>query len=347
VQICTENIVLSGKFAHYCIMNRPSEDEMIARWFAPLAGPGGLGLRDDAALIQPPPGHEIVVTVDALIAGVHFFADDPPASIAIKALGVNLSDLAAKGAKPLGFVLTLALQTDWIPQWIQGFSSGLATVISMHNCQLLGGDTVATSGPLSLSITAFGTVPTGRMVKRFSAQPGDVLFVSGTIGDAALGLRLRLDQAAAWAQSLKPDQRAHLADRYLHPQPRTDLRSALLDHASAAMDVSDGLVGDLRKMMRSSGTGADIDLDTIPVSDATRAAIMADAALSEVAYTGGDDYEVLCAIPAAVAQSFQKAAAQAGIAVSPIGWVTGAGQPVRFLINGSAHHFKQGSYSHF
>ena len=170
-----------------------SEDDLIARYFAPIAGPGGLRLRDDAALVEETPGREQVVTTDALVAGVHFFADDPPRSIARKALGVNLSDLAAKGATPQGFVLTLALPDGWTNDWLAEFASGLGAEATAYGCPLLGGDTVRTPGPLMLSVTALGTVPRGRMVRRTGARPGDRLFVTGSIGDAALGLRLRLD----------------------------------------------------------------------------------------------------------------------------------------------------------
>ena len=168
--------------------DRPSEDDLIARYFAPIAGAGGLGLRDDAARIAPPAGCEIVLTVDGLVAGVHFFADDPPAAIARKALRVNLSDLAAKGATPLGFLLTLVLPRDWKPDWLELFAKGLGEDAAAFACPLLGGDTVSTPGPLTLSITTLGSVPAGRMVPRDGARAGDALYVSGTIGDAALGL---------------------------------------------------------------------------------------------------------------------------------------------------------------
>ena len=168
--------------------DRPSEDDLIARYFAPLAGAAGLALKDDAALMTPPKGSDLVLTVDALVAGVHFFADDPPDAIARKALRVNLSDLAAKGARPLGFLLALALPADWTADWLGGFAKGLGADGELYDCPLLGGDTVKTPGPLTLSITAFGAVRSGRMPARTGARPGDLLYVSGTIGDAALGL---------------------------------------------------------------------------------------------------------------------------------------------------------------
>lgn len=217
-------------------MSPPSEDDLIATYFAPMAGEGALGLRDDAALFRIEPGQDLVVTADAVVGGVHFFLDDPADSIAVKALGVNLSDLAAKGARPIGFVMTLALPTDWSPAWLRAYSDGLACVSADHACPLLGGDTVRTPGPVSISITAFGSVPGGRMVRRTTAQAGDRLYVSGTIGDAALGLKLRVDPAAYAA--LPEAHRTTLVDRYLHPQPRTNLAPVLLAHAHGGMDVS-------------------------------------------------------------------------------------------------------------
>ena len=329
--------------------DRPSEDDLIARYFAPLAGEGGLGLRDDAALIAAPAGCEIVLTVDGLVAGVHFFADDPPAAIAKKALRVNLSDLAAKGATPLGFLLTLALPRDWKPDWLELFAKGLGEDAASFACPLLGGDTVSTSGPLMLSITALGSVPTGRMVPRDGARVGDALYVSGTIGDAALGLRVRAAGLPAHGEPAGPGSgAAFLLDRYLVPQPRSALAAALRDHASGAMDVSDGLVGDLTKMMRVSGASAEVDIDRVPLSEAARATIAGDARLIEAALTGGDDYEILASVPPGIAEAFEAAAANAGVPVARIGTVTGGqGAPTFRDVRGAPMSFARGSYSHF
>ena len=237
------------------LSSHPSEDELIALFFAPLAGEGGLGLKDDAALLRPAPGHDLVLTVDGIAAGVHFLPGDPPASLARKALGVNLSDLAAKGAEPAGFLLTLALPDDWTEAWLADFSHGLGQAAAASRCPLLGGDTVRANGPLWISVTALGQVAAGRMVPRGGARPGDRLCVTGTIGDAALGLALRAADPPAWAARLSREERDHLADRYLHPRPRLAVAAALRAHASAAMDVSDGLAGDLAKMMRAGGAG--------------------------------------------------------------------------------------------
>lgn len=302
-------------------MPRLTEDELIARFFAPLAGFAGLGLADDAACLAPPPGHELVLTTDMLVAGVHFFADDPAESIARKALRVNLSDLAAKAAEPLGFLLSLALQQDWTETWLAGFTAGLADDAKTYGCPLLGGDTVKIAGPLVLSITAVGAVPQGTMVPRPGVADGDVLYVTGTIGDAALGLRLWGAESAERARidRLGAAACAHLRRRYLLPLPRLGMRQALRAHAHAAMDVSDGLAGDLAKMLRLTGMSAEIACADVPLSEAARAALADDPALIVPILSGGDDYEILCAVAPAAAAAFETAAGAGGVTVTAIG----------------------------
>src|ERR1700720_1608644 len=232
-------------------MSRPSEDDLIATYFAPLGGPEAFGLRADASILAQKPGHDIVATTDRLIAGVHFFTDDPPGAVARKVLRVNLSDLAAKGAEPSGFLLGLALPEDWTAHWLAGFAQGLGEDAAAHKCPLLGGDTVKSSGSLIVSITAFGTVPAQKMILRAGIAAGDRIYVTGTIGDAALGLKFRLDvaQDAKWTHCVKQVDAAYLAGRYLLPRPRLGLREALRAHAHAAMDISGGFAGHLRKML--------------------------------------------------------------------------------------------------
>ncbi len=306
-----------------------------------------MGLRDDAALIVTAPGCDQVVTADALVAGVHFFADDPPRSIARKCLGVNLSDLAAKGANPQGFVLTLALTAGWTDDWLSSFAAGLGDEAEAYACPLLGGDTVRTPGPLTISITALGTVPHGRMVLRTGARAGDGLYVTGTIGDAALGLQLRLASISA-NPPLGSLSREHLLDRYLHPRPRLGLRDALLRCAGGAMDISDGLVGDLVKMMRASSTSAEVDLHRVPLSGAARDLIAIHPDLFDTAMTGGDDYEVLAAVPAVEEAAFERGASAVGIPVTRIGRVTSASTPPVFRSGtGGVRVFERGSFSHF
>lgn len=325
---------------------RPGEDALIARYFAPLAAPGALELRDDAACITPPPGHDLVLTADAVVAGVHFFPDDPAASIGWKSLAVNLSDLAAKGADPLGFLLTLALPPDWTDAWLDAFTEGLGACARAGGCGLLGGDTVMTPGPLTLSVTALGSVPAGRMVARTGARPGDRILVSGTIGDAALGLAARRDPAAAWLAAVG-EGRSHLHERFLRPQPRNALAAALRRHASGGMDVSDGFVGDLTKMMRVSGCGARVAVESVPLSAAARAAVAADPTLLATALTGGDDYEILATAPPAAVPALREDAGAAGIPLTEVGEVTALAGEMIFLHNGHAVTFPRGSYSHF
>ena len=330
-----------------------SEDTFISRWFAPLAGPAGLGLRDDAALFTPPPGQDLVVTVDTLVAGVHFFANDPAASIARKALRVNLSDLAAKGAEPAGFLLSFAIPQDAqspvrTDDWLAAFSSALGEDARKYACPLLGGDTVSTPGPLTLSVTAFGTLPKGSMARRTGAKPGDLVFVSGTIGDAALGLQVLQASASAGITGLRDVDSDYLVQRYREPQPRNVLAGAVRMFANGAMDVSDGLAGDLAKMMRVSGAGAQINLAQVPLSSAARAALQADPSLLDTIVTGGDDYEILCTIASARAAGFKAAAHVAGVAVTNIGIVgEAAGQDAVFLdAQGREKKFQRASYSH-
>jgi thiamine-monophosphate kinase len=323
------------------------EERLIARYFRPLAtAPNAFGLGDDAAVLTPPAGCDLVLTTDGVIAGVHFLPGDPPQSIARKALRMNLSDLAAKGATPVGFLLSIALPTNTEESWIAAFADGLGLDISQYGCPLLGGDTDHTPGPLSISITAFGTVPHGAMVRRATAKPGDIIAVSGTIGDAALGVLLHRDADLAKRWRLSSAANDHLHQRYLLPQPRNTLADALRHHASAAMDVSDGLAGDLAKLCRASGVAAEVDAATVPLSDAARAALSADAELIERILTGGDDYEIVLTLPASKVSAFRAAAENAGVPVTKIGQVM-SGQGVRFLRDGNVLSFAQASYSHF
>ena len=248
------------------------EDSLIARYFRPLAtDPGAFGLADDAAVLKAL-GEDIVVTTDAIVEGVHFLPDDPPQTIAQKALRVNLSDLAAKGATPAGFVLTLALRrVD--DSWLTAFARGLGEDTSAFNCPLLGGDTVSTPGPLMVSITAFGRVAPGKMIYRSGARPGDHVVVTGTIGDAALGLDILKKGRVAAAFANDAASRDMLVGRYRVPQPRNVLASAIRAHAHAAMDVSDGLAGDLAKLCAASAVSAAIELAAIPLSKAASAAL--------------------------------------------------------------------------
>ena len=325
-----------------------NEDRLIERHFKPIASqPGALGLIDDAAMLTLPPGHDLVVTADAIVGGVHFFLDDPADAIARKALRVNLSDLAAKGARPAGFLLSLALPKSVREPWLKGFALGLGNDAKRYNCPLLGGDTVRTPGPLMVSVVAFGTLPSGTMVRRDGARVGDHVLVTGTIGDAALGLKLRRDGNAARRWKLSAGERAHLTRRYLTPEPRNVLAFAVRKYATAAMDVSDGLAGDVGKLCRASGVAAVIDAARVPLSAAGRTALKAERKLIVTALSGGDDYEIVCTVRPARLASFQAAARALGVPVADIGRIVrGSGASFR-QPDGKALRFARASFSHF
>ncbi|HSU06544.1 MAG TPA: thiamine-phosphate kinase, partial [Acetobacteraceae bacterium] len=240
----------------------PPEFALIARHFRPLAGPGALDLADDAAVIAPPSERELVLTVDAMVEGVHFLPDDPPDLVGRKLLRVNLSDLAAKGAVPIGYLMTVSTPRGTPDEWFAGFASGLAQDQALFGVTLLGGDTTSTPGPISLSLTAIGHVAPGKAVRRAGAEPGNGIWVTGTIGDAALGLAVARRQLS--------DPSRTLLGRYRLPQPRVGL--AIGGIASAGMDVSDGLVQDLGHLCRAGNVAAEIEATKVPLSAAAHAA---------------------------------------------------------------------------
>lgn len=326
------------------------EIEIIETFFAPLAAgePGSFGLQDDAACLTPPPGFDLAVTSDVLAAGIHFFADDAAADIAYKALAVNLSDLAAKGARPWTYSLNLALPQFTTRAWLQSFSEGLALCQARHGITLIGGDTVASPGPVMAAITALGLVEHGRMVRRNGARPGDSLYVSGAIGDAALGLKLRRGDPEAQAWPLSAGERRLLLSRYLRPEPRLQLADALKAHASAALDVSDGLVLDCSRLCQASRVTGLIEATRIPLSAAARAIAARDPHLFQTLVSGGDDYEILTAVRSGEEQAFEAAARALNLSVTRIGAIRQGPGAVHVLgEDGRPLTFPSTGYEHF
>jgi len=304
-------------------MGAPSDDEfgLIARCFAPLAiDPAARGLKDDAAVwtLTGP----TVMTCDAIVEGVHFLPDDPIAMIAQKALRVNLSDLAAKAARPDGVLISLIWPRTRKTAEIEGFAEGLEADLAAWRFRLLGGDLTSTDGPLTISVMAFGALLGERCPARADAKPGEDVWVSGTIGDAALGLKLRLGEFAG----LNEADAAFLIDRYRLPQPRLSLAGLVAQEAGASMDVSDGLIADAGKVAAASGVRVQLNPALVPLSPPARRAVEQGLAPLETLLCGGDDYEVLFTASPEHRAAIAAAAAQCGVALTRIGAVAeGAG----------------------
>jgi len=288
----------------------------IRRYFAPLAAgyPGALDLTDDAALIDLPPGERLVVTTDAMVAGVHFIGDEPADSLGRKALRVNLSDLAAMGATPVAYSLALVLPKSIGDDWVAGFAAGLAADQREFGIALSGGDSVATPGPITISITAFGRVGQGYL-SRSGSKAGDDIYVSGSIGDAALGLDLLQGRL-----HLSAPESAFLVDRYRLPQPRLGLGKALVGVASGALDVSDGLMADLSHLAVESGLAAQVEASRVPLSAAARVAMALNpTATRQRVLSGGDDYELLFTASPTNHYKVMEIASAQGVSVTLIG----------------------------
>jgi thiamine-monophosphate kinase len=309
------------------------EFDIIARHFAPLAtAPGAFGLKDDAAAITARPGFDLIVTTDQIAEGTDFFKHDPPATIAKKALRVNLSDLAAKGAAPEYYLLTIALPQGMTEEWLADFAAGLKSDQENYGISLLGGDTSATEGPLAIGVTAFGFVPQGRMVKRSGARPGDGIYVTGTIGDSAGGLAIFNREKHA----LTDIQRDHLIARYRVPEPPVDFGKHFLGNfATASVDVSDGLIADIGHLASASGVAIEIDAEMIPLSDALRAFWGKGPEGILRAATAGDDYQIAFTAPPGLSGPF-----------TCIGQVR-AGEGISLSVNGEKVVVPQPGYRHF
>ena len=325
--------------------HRLDEFSLIAKYFAPLAAsaPGAYGLGDDAASFMPSPGMELVLTVDAIVEGVHFLASDLAPDVARKLLRVNLSDLAAKGARPLGYLLTTAWKSDTSVEWIAGFARGLADDQQEFGIALWGGDTVSTPGPLSFSLTAIGEIKQGAMLRRSGAVLGDDIYVTGTIGDSSLGLAVAQDRL-----SVAMDDATMLLARYHIPQPRVMFGQALVGYAHSALDVSDGLMADLGHLCAQSQLGAHIEATRVPVSPWAQTCLGLSSHWLETILTGGDDYELLFTAPTSAAQDIDSLALQLNLGVTRIGTMVEAAKGIIALdAQGQPISYKNAGFRHF
>jgi len=317
---------------------KSGEFELIARYFAPLAGPGGLGLGDDAALLTPRDGCEMVLTCDAIVSGVHFLPDDPAEDVAWKLLGVNLSDIAAMGAEPLGYLITTAWPRDLSESWVMSFARGLGAAQECFEISLLGGDTVATAGPLTLSLTGFGYVPQNGALRRNGSQIGDLIFVSGQIGDAGVGLNILQDGHSVGDD----DEQRSAVERYRRPRPQLALGVALRNVANACIDVSDGLVADLEHLANQSSLKMNVRLGSVPITPL--AEMLGGAAGAIVA---GDDYELLFTVSPECKDIVFQLARELSVRITTIGHVTdGAGVEITDP-TGKVIPFHSTGYRHF
>ncbi|MCB1884258.1 MAG: thiamine-phosphate kinase [Geminicoccaceae bacterium] len=292
------------------------EFAFIDRFLKPLAGhPGALGLADDAAVLALPEGEAAVLAKDGMVEGVHFLPDCPPDTLAHKLLAVNASDLAAMGARPLGYLTFLARSPAVDAAWLESFAAGLGAAQARFGMTLLGGDTVATPGPLTLSCTVLGTLPFGAEIRRNGARPGDRLVVTGTLGDAALGLRILKGLAAEEEGAL------WLIDRYRRPTPRLGLGQALRGTATAMLDVSDGLLADLGHILDESRVGAVVGAAALPLSPVARHMPGA----RDCALAGGDDYELLFTVPPHKLDAALESARRLGVQATLIGKIVAGG----------------------
>jgi thiamine-monophosphate kinase len=328
---------------------RLGEFDIIAKYFAPLAvEASALGLRDDAAVLRPPESQEIVASCDTIIEGVHFLPDDPPESIGHKALAVNLSDLAAKGAKPYAYLLALSLPREPSAPWLEAFASGLEELQESAGICLVGGDTSATPGPLSITVAVLGLVPQGHAVLRLGAKQGDRLYVSGTIGDAYLGLRVLKEPPLASTWGLTEEDTKFVVERYRRPLPHSELTVLVRNFATAAIDVSDGLVGDAEKLAGVSHVGGLIEAARVPFSESARKALDCDPELLAALIAGGDDYEILAAIPDVSGASFEAEARDKGTSVTMIGRIEGRPGGMKVLgPDGETLKLAAKGFSHF
>jgi len=317
---------------------RIGEFELIARYFAPLAKgfAGARGLESDNAFLPADSRHDLVVKTDTIVSGVHFLADEKPELVAARALRVCLSDLAAGGAAPYAYQLSLSLTRDWTERWVAGFARGLAADQRRFGIPLCGGDTTGTPGPTTVTITAFGRVARGKGLGRDGARAGDELWVSGTIGDAALGLLAARGDVRAPA----------LEKRYRLPQPRTTLGPRLVGIARATADISDGLLADAGHIADASRLSVHIERDLVPLSPEAKVVLAGKPALWPTVLGGGDDYELAIAVPPRKRARLLAASRAAGVKVTRIG-AFAKGRGVLLTVSGHAQRAAQTGYVHF
>ena len=321
-----------------------SEFDLIATYFAPLskAEPGSFGLTDDAAVLTVGDGMELVSTADCLVSGVHFLPDDPAESIALKLLAVNISDLASMGAAPRFFMLTAAFPREIDESWIAAFASGFKRGQDTFGGCLVGGDTVSTDGPLTLTLTALGEVSKGQALRRSGAKAGDRLYLSGPIGDAFLGLQVLQGKHA----ELPDSQRTALIEQYRTPTPRTKLGAALRGLASACIDISDGLAADLKHLCEMSSAGAEVEVEKIPLSPEAQSLVSKGQVEIQHLLSGGDDYELLFSVPKGKHVQLETLAASTGCPVFNIGVVKETAEII-FKDGGEVVEFDRTGYRHF
>ncbi|MGI9520193.1 MAG: thiamine-phosphate kinase [Hyphomicrobiaceae bacterium] len=321
------------------------EDAIVQTFLRPLARtwPGAFDLMDDCAILRPAPGQELVVKTDPIRAGVHCFADDAPQDLAWKALAVNVSDIASKGARPLAYTLALSFPNAPTRRWMSEFSDGLRYAQDAFGCVLIGGDIDRAAGPLSIAVTLFGEVPHDKMLRRTNPRIGDQVYVTGSLGAAAVGLQVRESIAAGGTVR---SHRAALA-RYFRPEPRLGMRAALRACATAAMDISDGIARDLGRMCSAGRCSAVIELAALPVAPSVREFAVGDPELQFQLTTAGDDYEILCTVPESDARQFRALAKAGGVPVTAIGCIE-VGSGVWFVdASNNKVDWLAGGYSHF
>ena len=326
-----------------------SETDFIENYLKPLCtSKASLNLSDDTALLNTDLSQDIIISKDMSIGGHHFFEDDDPSDIAYKALAVNLSDLAAKGAKPFAYMLGIAFPKSPDETWAKNFTKSLKDVMDQFDLILLGGDTTGTKGPLVISVTIFGKVEKGRMVKRSGAKIGDKVFVSGTLGDAALGFQIRSAAKQVLNWPLNEEEKKCLLKRYLRPTPRCNLSNIIKNHASSSMDLSDGLIADLEKLCTASNTGAVVRFDKLPLSNSAKKVFEAAPNLKTHCLGWGDDYEILATIPENNHESFSKALKETKTPMTYIGDIQSAENGIIYIKeNGEELALKGQNFSHF